>query len=180
MIVRAVAVLAAAAVGGASGLLLGGTAPPVEEPGAGPIRLHENVAGGYGFRQPAGWRVRDRGSTSTVTGLGGAAVVSLGHAPGGKLVEASDRFVDSLRETYRRARLAAAETRRVGPYPALLVSGTGTNREGARIRFLSITVGAPDRNYAIGVFVAADADPAEVLPPVHEIVGSFRVLAEGG
>jgi hypothetical protein len=77
---------------------------------------------------------------------------------------------------YRDVQVIPPEARDVGPQPALIYGGIGNNAKNTQIRFLAITVQNDPTNYAIAVFTAAASDPAVVLPPVNQVVESFRAL----
>lgn len=149
---------------------------PVEEPLA-PVQgmeTHVNVDGGYGFRHPSGWEVTDDGTVSKLQSPVSDVVVSFGLMPRGNLGEASSRLVTSLQDAQRNTHIIGQQTDLIGGTPSVLVSGLGTNGSGLRVRFLAITVRGDPTNYAIAVFVPADSDASQLLPPIQRIVSSFR------
>jgi hypothetical protein len=147
---------------------------PLERPLTLGTRLYVNAEASYEFRYPAAWNLREQGTTSRLTSPDGETVLSFGQGAEGSLDEASDRFLESFQESYEDVDLGAGQRQAIGGNPSIVVSGTGTNNAGVRIRFLAITVRGREQNYAIAVFTAATSDPDQVLPPVQRIVDSFR------
>lgn len=140
-------------------------------------KKHVNRKGRYSFRYPRGWRLTSRRATTEVRSPDHVALVSLGRGPSGNLMKAAATFMRSIQQPYHRVQVQAAEVKRIQSYPAFLVSGTAVNKADVEIRFLAITIeGGRNGNYAIAVFTAANSDPAEVLPPVEQIIDSFRPL----
>jgi hypothetical protein len=151
---------------------------PTTPPDGGPLvlgtKLYVNAETSYEYRYPADWTLTEEGTASMLTSPDKGTVVSFGRGPEGSLDEASDQFVGLLQGSYQDVDLGAEQRQDIGGYPSIVVSGTGTNRSGVRIRFLAITVEGRQQNYAIGVFTAASSNPDQVLPQVQRIVESFR------
>jgi hypothetical protein len=141
---------------------------------------HANSRAGYSFAYPPRWRLEDRGTLAEVTSPGREVSVSFGLGARGSLQRASLRFVEELDESYRKLTLSGFQLTLVDSEPAVSFTGSAVSDKGIPIRFQAISLAGPERNYSLVVFVAASAEPAEVLPPVEEILGSFRLTAETG
>jgi hypothetical protein len=135
---------------------------------------YRNVEGGYAFRYPAGWAVRDRGTATTVRAPGRRAVVTFGLAPRGDLQEAERSLVGTIRDSYRRVRQTVIQVEPVGGRRAVTIAGTGMNRAGVPFRFLAATVAGSGRNRSITLFASRDGE--DVMPTLQRILDSFRVL----
>jgi hypothetical protein len=135
---------------------------------------HSNEVEGFAFRYPRGWIAFDVGRTSTVQNPDSSLVITFGPGSATDLQVESTAFLASLRREYRDVEVLARQNTIIQGSPALMASGTGTNRAGVQIRFLAIAVTGTQRSYDIAVFTDADADPTAVQPPAQEIVGSFR------
>lgn len=144
---------------------------PVEDP-----RVHINAVGGYSFEPPAGWEVHDRGSASELISPDRGVVVSFGLGRPGTLSGAIGALLDSVRERYVDVRFGDVERTRVERRTAAVVVGSMVNAHGVRVRILGLAMRVGGVNRVIAVFVAQPADPAEVLPAVEQIVGSFRAV----
>jgi hypothetical protein len=103
------------------------------------------------------------------------ASVSFGLGGKGNLRAASLRFVTELQETYRRLSLTGFQLTLMDREPAVSFTGSGRSDAGVPLRFQAISVAGPERNYTLVVFVAADADPVRVVPPVEAILDSVRL-----
>jgi hypothetical protein len=104
------------------------------------------------------------------------ASVSIGLGGKGNLQDVAIRFVGELEDAYRRVALTGFQLTLLDGEPAVSFNGSAVSDRGVAIRFQAISVAGPNRNYSLAVFVAADASPGEVLPPVQEIVNSFRLV----
>jgi hypothetical protein len=135
---------------------------------------HANPRAGYSFRYPPRWRLQERGSLTRVTSPRKDASVSFGLGGKGNLRAASLRFVTELQETYRRLSLTGFQLTLMDREPAISFTGSGTSDAGVPLRFQAISVAGSERNYTLVVFVAADADPVRVVPPVEAILDSVR------
>jgi hypothetical protein len=151
---------------------------PVARPSAVPTPAfglpHRNAEGGYAFRFPAGWAVRDKGTATTVRAPGRRAVVTFGLAPRGDLQDAERKLVGTIRDSYRGIRLTVIQIEPVGGRRAVTIAGTGMNRAGVRFRFLAVTVAGSGRNRSITLF--ASRDGGDVMPKLQRILDSFRVV----
>jgi hypothetical protein len=103
-------------------------------------------------------------------------VITLGLSRPGSLPVASTLFFQQVAGKYRDVQVLPPQAKSVGPLPALIYGGNGTNAKDARVRFLAITVKNEPTNYGITVFTAAGSDPKTVLPEVNRVVDTFRVL----
>lgn len=134
---------------------------------------HVNAEAGYSFNYPPSWELTEEGTTSKVTSPDTAAIVSFGLGADGSLAEASTRFVSSLEDAYEDLEITADVPTEIAGSEANTVTAEATNDAGIRILIQAITVAAPDRNYAISSFTAADVG-SELTGVVEEIVASFR------
>ena len=135
-----------------------------------------NAAGQYRFNAPTGWSTTQQGRTTTVTSPDQATVITLGVGRAGPIPVVGTLFFQQVASNYRDVQVIPPEARDVGPQPALIYGGIGNNAKNTLVRFLAITVQNDPTNYAIAVFTAAASDPAVVLPPVNQVVESFRAL----
>jgi hypothetical protein len=135
--------------------------------------LQVNAEAGYSFSHPPSWELTGTGTTSNVTSPDMAAMVSFGLGAAGNLEDASGRFVSSLEGTYPDLVISGTVESEIAGSPANTATAEATNEAGVRIVILAITVAAPDRNYAISAFIAADVG-SELTQVVEEIVASFR------
>jgi hypothetical protein len=136
----------------------------------------ENVTGGYAFSYPPSWELSREKTTSKLMAPDGSVVVSLGRGASAPLQEASTILVNQIKQGYQRVKVIASKPEVVGGAPALTVSGTGRNAAGISLRFLAVTIQGPGKaTFAITAFTVAGADPATVVPPLSDIVDSFRV-----
>jgi len=132
-----------------------------------------NRTGGYSFRYPPDWKVDKGGTATQVESPDDNIVVTFGDAPAGGLRDAAGELLAGVVSGYDQVTLTGIEVRNIGGSFGALVGGSGVNQNGVPIRFLVIAIAAPEKNFGITVFAAADKDPQEVLPPVQEIVASF-------
>jgi hypothetical protein len=139
-------------------------------------KSHANARAGYSFGYPPGWKLRERGSVSRVIGPAREASISIGLGGKGDLQDVAVRFVGELEEAYRRVDLIGFQLTLLDGEPAVSFNGSAVSDRGVALRFQAISVAGPERNYSVAVFVAADADPGKVLPPIQEIVNSFRLI----
>lgn len=138
-----------------------------------------NTAGGYRFEAPEGWSTTQEGRTTTVTSPDNATVITLGLSRPGSLPVASTLFFQEVAGKYRDVTVLPPDAKDVGPLPALIYGGNGTNAKNVRVRFLAITVKNEPTNFGITVFTAAGSDPKAVLPQANRVVDTFRVLQRG-
>jgi hypothetical protein len=136
---------------------------------------HANSRARYSFSFPPRWRLAERGSVTRVVSPEKEASVSFGLGGRGDLEMVATRFVGELEDTYRRVSLTGVQLTLMDGEPAVSFTGTAVTRKGVPIRFQAISVAGPERNYSVAVFVAADATPTRVLPPIQEILDSFRI-----
>ncbi|HZE01418.1 MAG: hypothetical protein QOJ06_393 [Pseudonocardiales bacterium] len=145
---------------------------------SGAVDTHEvvNAAGQYRFDAPTGWSTTQQGRITTVTSPDQATVITLGVGRPGPIPVAGTLFFQQVAANYHDVQVIPPEAKQVGPQPALIYGGIGNNANNTQIRFLAITVQNDPTNYGIAVFTAAASDPAVVLPPVNQVVESFRAL----
>jgi hypothetical protein len=142
--------------------------------GAGDANEVVNTAGHYRFEAPTGWSTTQDGRTTTVTSPDQATVITLGIGRSGPIPVAGTLFFQEVASHYKNVQVIPPEAKQVGPRTALVYGGVGNNDKNTSIRFLAITVENNPTNYAIAVFTAADSDPNVVLPPVNQLVETFR------
>jgi hypothetical protein len=135
-----------------------------------------NTAGAYRFEAPEGWSTTQQDRTTTVTSPDHSTVITLGLSRPGSLPVASTLFFQQVAGKYRDVQVLPPQAKSVGPLPALIYGGIGTNAKDARVRFLAITIKNEPTNYGITVFTAAGSDPRTVLPEVNRVVDTFRAL----
>jgi hypothetical protein len=114
-----------------------------------------------------------------VTSPDNATVITLGLSRPGSLPVASTLFFQEVAGKYRDVKVLPPEAKDVGPLPALIYGGNGTNSKNVRVRFLAITVKNEPTNFGITVFTAAGSDPKAVLPQANRVVDTFRALQRG-
>ena len=136
--------------------------------------MHVNELGGYSFAAPAGWVIEDRGSASRLTSPDEDVVMSFGAGRSGSLDDALQALMDSIRRVYANVNVGAPQATEIDRRPALMVSGSLENAADVQVRFLGIAIQLGGQNRLIGVFVSQPADPAEVLPAVEDVIGSFE------
>ncbi|MGH3984213.1 MAG: hypothetical protein ACRDST_16405 [Pseudonocardiaceae bacterium] len=157
--------------------VLGVTALMVKDGGdTGETREVVNTAGGYRFEAPEGWSTTQEDRTTTVTSPDKSTVITLGLSRPGSLPVASTLFFQQVAGKYRDVQVIPPQGKNVGPLPALVYGGNGTNAKNTRVRFLAITVKNDPTNYGITVFTAAGSDPKTILPEVNRVVDTFRAL----
>ena len=142
--------------------------------GAGDANEVVNTAGHYRFDAPTGWSTTQEGRTTTVTSPDQKTVITLGIGRVGPIPVAGTLFFQEVSSHYKNVQVIPPEAKQVGPRTALVYGGVGNNDKNTSIRFLAITVENNPTNYAIAVFTAADSDPNVVLPPVNQLVETFR------
>ena len=148
------------------------------DPGATqPVSVHTRTvtAKGFSIGVPASMRVTRKLGAVTLSDKGRSLVVTVGSTTAGPLRHAARDFVRSLRDGYHRVRVLGHQPQQVDGRPALATYGHAVNSHGARIRFVTVTVRAQPRDYAITAFTAYGSDPTRVLPKVNAIASTFRV-----
>lgn len=133
-------------------------------------------AGGFRIRVPHGMHVTRNGGTARFTARDRSMVVAVGPSSRGRLRAASRDLLRTVRAGYRNVEVLGHQRDRIGGRPALSTSGLARNDKGTRLRFVVTLVRARPENYAVTAFVAADADPALVLPRLNKLAGSLRLL----
>lgn len=149
---------------------------PELEPSAPEPTPYVNGAGGFAFRAPPSWDLREVGPLAEIVSPNGNIVITFERGARGSLEVASERLVGSLLETRSNSELIGQRRELIGDSRSILVSGTAREDTGEAIRFLAITVRGEPRNYAISIVVPAGSNPEQVLPQIEEIVTSFRTL----
>jgi hypothetical protein len=147
-----------------------------ENPGPPPIVTshYENREAGYSFDYPTAWELREDGTTASVTEPNHHALVSFGLGAKGTLEKASERLVSEIEQNNTDVEIGETQPQQVAGFDALATNGLGSNRQGQRIRFLAVTLRAANRNFAIVIYAAEDADPERIVAPAQAILESFR------
>ena len=142
--------------------------PPIE------TAHYVNPEAGYSFDYPRSWELNADETTATVLHPERQALVSFGLGPKGSLEAASARLVREIRRNQRDVEVGESTQQQVAGHHAIAVNGTATNRSDEPIRFLAVMVRAANRNYAIVIYAAQDADPEQVVGPAQAMLTSFR------
>lgn len=146
----------------------------VPQPAKEEVVTHVNEVGGFSFRPPEGWTVRDRGSVSELTSPDETVVVSFGAGRDGSMEDAAEALLNSIRDGYRDVRVGALERTHVGRRPAVVGAGSLVNAAGIRVRFLGLAIHVEGENRVIAVFASQPADPVQLLPEVERVIESFE------
>jgi hypothetical protein len=146
-------------------------------PGTEPVAVHTRTvqARGFSVGVPPGMQVTRRHGTLSLADRQHALVVTIGPTTAGPLRRAARDFARSLRDGYRRVRVLGHQPQRVDGRPALATYGHAVNARGSRIRFVTVTVRARPRDFAITAFTGYGSDPTRVLPKVDAIASTFHV-----
>lgn len=146
-------------------------------PGTEPVAVHTRtvLARGFSIGVPHGMQLTRRHGTLSLTDGRHSLVVTVGPTTAGPLRRAARDFGRSLRDGYRRVRVLGHQPQQVDGRPALATYGQAVNAHGTRIRFVTVTVRARPRDFAITAFTAYGSDPTRVLPKVNAIASTFRV-----
>ncbi len=138
-----------------------------------------NARAGYSFDYPTGWELVEDDTRTTIKHPDRLVVVSFGVGPEGTLADASEVLVGQIEENNESVETGSPDTQTIADHEALVVNGTGTNQQGAGIRFLAVTVHVGEStNYSIVLFAARDGDPDEIVGPTQLVLESFK-LKEG-
>jgi hypothetical protein len=139
---------------------------PSPDPSSG-LSIYTNTVSGYVFSTS--------GTAAVLSNPEGQIEISFHGAPPGSLQEASDRVLEELSNSYGSPETIATEVNRTSQgYRSIAVGGIAKDAAGARIRFLAITIRAPDENRAIVVRFPAETDPLD-LDALLGVVDSFRI-----
>lgn len=136
---------------------------------------HANSRAGYSFSHPPRWRLTEKGSATRVISPGKQASISFGLGGRGTLRTVATRLVGELEAVHRNVTLTGFQLTLLDDEPAIAFTGSAVSRKDVPLRFQAISVAGEDRNYSVTVFIAADADPTGVLPPIQEMLDSFRI-----
>ncbi len=171
-----VGVLALLAAGYFGYLTLRGTPAAPAQAAATPTHQMVSRQGGFRIGVPQGMSVTRKQGTVTLTSRGRDLAVTVGRAGPGTLRRTAHRFVRSLRHGYHRVRVLGRQRQHVDGRKALATYGHAVNGHHVKVRFVTVTVQARPRNYAITAFAGYRSDPSTVLPRVDAIAGTFHVL----
>jgi hypothetical protein len=138
--------------------------------------VHLNEGGGYLFSYPDTWEIASAGDEARLFSPDDEVVMTFGTGPSGSLEVAADRVLENATSSYADVELVAGQIERTPQgFRSVVAGGDALDATGARVRFLVITIQAPDENRAITVRFSPSADPLEALPAIQEIISSFRV-----
>jgi hypothetical protein len=147
---------------------------PSPDPSSG-LSTYTNSVAGYLFSYPNDWDVSTSGTLTALSDPEGQIEISFEAAPPGSIQEASDRILEELVSAYGPPETIATEVNRTSQgYRSIAVGGIARDAAGAQIRFLAITIRAPDENRAIVVRFPAETDPLD-LDALLGVVDSFRI-----
>jgi hypothetical protein len=139
------------------------------------LSTYTNGLAGYLFSYPSDWDVSTSDTATILSDPEGQVQISFDGAPAGSLQQASDQVLEQLTNTSGSPQTIATEVNRTSQgYRSIAVGGVANDATGAQIRFLAITIRAPDENRAILVRFPADASP-EDLDALLGIVDSFKI-----
>ena len=155
--------------------LRGGAAAPQARADVTQTHRVTSRQGGFSIGVPAGMHVTERRGTLTLADRKHDLVVTVGRAGPGALRRAAARFVRMLGRAYSHVRVLGHQPQRIAGRNALATYGRAVNTHRARLRFVTVTVRARPRDFAITAFTAFGSDPARVLPRVDAIASTFRV-----
>jgi hypothetical protein len=136
---------------------------------------HANSRAGYSFSYPPEWRLTEKGSAARIVSPGKEASISFGLGGKGSLRRVASQLVGELQDVYRNVSLTGFQLTLIDDEPAVAFTGSAVSRKDIPLRFQAISVAGEERNYSVTVFVAAEADPTEVVPPIQEMLDSFRI-----
>jgi hypothetical protein len=152
------------------------TAPPVSDDFLPGVEVHVNEAAGHLFTYPSSWEIDRESGIDRLRHPSGDVVMTFEVAPPGSLQTASDRIVRDIAFRYSNLELDTSPVERTPQgLPSLVVGGHGIGPGGELMRFLVITIQAPDGNRAIAVHFSPDARPLAALPVIREVIASYRI-----
>ena len=137
---------------------------------------HKNEKGGFAFRAPRDWNVRDQGLISEMVSPGQSVAMTVGRVPGIQELRAEQRLLSALREDYRGVTVTKRFLDRgVLDKSTRQVRGRAVNKTGLRVRFAAELSSVKGELYAFLIFQeATQAGP--LMPPVRSVQKSFAVL----
>lgn len=161
---------------GATGATDAGTSSSLPADAGIQTARYVNEEGGYAFRHPADWNVKQLGPRTEVSDPSGDVSLWMDITADGEGDQVLEEQLPSLTANWSLVQLESPIRRRVGKRPAFSVGGTGKDA-GRLIRFLAIVVDEGDQNYMIFVSVPQVRDPVTVTPQIEGTVSSFELLA---
>ena len=138
-----------------------------------------NVLGAYGFSYPSNWGIWQAGVDTELESPDGDAVLSFSRRRGLWGEDTSTGLLEWMSESLSSPVVVGTTWERIGGVQSLLLSGTGRDFGGRRVKFLAIAIPGQRPKHQISVVVHADSDPSLMLGRVEAIVTSFEILRDG-
>lgn len=138
-----------------------------------------NVLGGYGFSYPSDWDIWQAGMYTELESPNGDTVLSFRRRRGPWIEDTSTDLLGWMTESLAGPVVVGRAWERIAGIRSFLLSGTGRDLVGQRVRFLAIAIPARRPKHQISIVVPADSDPSSMLERVEGIVTSFEILSDG-
>jgi hypothetical protein len=138
-----------------------------------------NVPGGYGFSYPSNWDIRQAGTYTELESPNGDTVLSFRRTGGPWGEDTSTDLLGWMTESLYSPVVLGTTRERIAGIQSFLLSGTGRDLVGRRVRFLAIALPGQRPRHLISIVVPADSDPSSMLERVEAIVTSFEILSDG-
>jgi hypothetical protein len=137
-----------------------------------------NDVGEFDFRYPRGWQVEHKGPTTRVFNRPHDAIVALGPAPEGDVLDLGDDVVASLEGSYSRVRVLDRDVATGGSGIRMTLTGRATNKDQVELRFLVVLIEGVNRNYLASAFTKSDREASAALKRVEEVAASLRCVSQ--
>ena len=138
-----------------------------------------NVLGGYGFSYPSNWDIWQAGMYTRLESPNGDTVLSFRRKRGPWGEDTSADLLGWMTESLSGPLVVGRTWERIAGIQSFLLSGTGRDLVGRRVRFLAIALPGQRPRHQISIVVPADSDPSSMLERVEAIVSSFEILSDG-
>ena len=138
-----------------------------------------NVLGAYGFSYPSNWDIWQAGVDTELESPNGDTVLSFSRKRGPWGEDTSADLLGWMTESLSSPVVVGTTWERIAGIQSFLLSGTGRDLGGRRVRFLAIAIPGQRPKHQISVVVPADSDPSFMLGRVEAIVTSFEILGDG-
>ena len=138
-----------------------------------------NVLGGYGFSYPSNWDIWQAGTYTELESPNGDTVLSFRRKRGPWGEDTSADLLGWMTESLSSPVVVGRTWERIAGIQSFLLSGTGRDLVGRRVRFLAIALPGQRPKHQISIVVPADSDPSAMLERVEAIVSSFEILSDG-
>jgi hypothetical protein len=134
----------------------------------------------FAVEVPPAWESESEGTVVTLSKKNGRAVLSVGRARAGDLLQALEDLRASLRLSYRKLNVIRVEPLSLDGCPARSLAGRARNNKGARLRFEGVVVAGPTDNFVIAGFRARESSP-RLAAELDRVIRSARFyLSEAG